>query len=80
MTQRVNHNQSAPSNARFAPDVFDSQVGHTVPLRIEGSTDAEAVLVDAEVSEDGTSVTLTLDVPDGTVPGPTPGSLSLSVE
>lgn len=80
MTQRVSIDQPAPANARFAPDVFDSQVGHTVPLRIEGSPDVEAVLVYAEVSEDGTSVTLTLDVPDGTIPGPTPGSLPLSVE
>lgn len=80
MTQRVDINQSAPSNVRFAPDVFDSQVGRTVPLRIEGSADAEAVVVDAKVAEDGTSVTLTLEVPDGTLPSPTPGSLSLSVE
>lgn len=79
MTQRVSINQAAPSNTRFAADVFDSQVGRTVPLRIEGSNDAEAVVVAAEVSEDGTSVTFTLDVPDGTVPAPTPGSLSLSV-
>lgn len=80
MTQRVSINQSAPSGARFAPDVFDSQVGLTVPLRIEGSVDTEAVVVAAEVSEDGTAVTLTLDVPDGTIPAPTPGPQSLSVE
>lgn len=79
MTQQVNISEPAAPGERFAPDAFDTQVGRTVPFRIEGSPDvAEATLLAAEVSDDGTSVTLTLDVPDGTIPAPTPGWLSLA--
>lgn len=81
MTQHLSSSVPAAPGERFAHDAFDSQVGHTVPLRIEGSSDAaEATVVAAEVSDDGTAVTLTLDVPDGTIPMATPGWLSLSEE
>lgn len=80
MTQHVNISEPAAPGERFAHDAFDSQVGRTVPLRVEGSPNAEATVVAAEVSDDGRAVTLTLDVPDGLLPPATPGSFSLSEE
>lgn len=81
MTQHLSIQQPAAPGERFAHDAFDSQVGRTVPLHIEGSPDAaEATVVAAEVSDDGTAVKLTLDVPDGLIPQPTLGSFSLSEE
>ena len=81
MTNRVSSSQSAGPGERFAHNAFDSQVGRTVPLRVEGSPDTtQATLIGADVSDDGTSVTFTFDVPDGVIPPPTLESLSLSVE
>lgn len=81
MTTRLKSSQSAAPGEQFAPDAFDSQVGRSVPLRIEGSSDtAQATVTAVEVSNDGASVTFTLDVPDGVIPPPTLGSLSLSEE
>lgn len=79
MTQRLSISQPAAPNERFAANAFDSQVGSTVPLRIEGSSEAaQATVVAAEVSDDGGAVTLTLEVPDGVIPVATPGWLSLA--
>lgn len=79
MTQHVSSSVPAGPGERFAHGAFDSQVGRTVPLRIEGSSDAaEATVLAAEVSDDGTAVTLTLDVPDGVISPVTPGWLSLA--
>lgn len=81
MTQRLSISEPAAPGEQFAHNAFDSQVGRTVPLRIEGAPDAaEATVVAAEVSDDGTAVTLTLDVPDGLIPPATPGSFSLAEE
>jgi hypothetical protein len=81
MTENERGTESETPGERFAHDAFDSQVGRTVPLRVEGSTDAvQATVTDAEVSDDGTMVTLTLDVPDGALPLARPGWLSLSGE
>jgi hypothetical protein len=80
MTPRLNTSQHAAPGERFAHNAFDSQVGRVVPLRIEGSEDAEATVVAAAVSDDGTAVTFTLDVPDGTIPASTLTGLSLSAE
>jgi hypothetical protein len=81
MTQRLSTSQHAAPGERFAHNAFDSQVGSTVPLRIEGSVEAaEATVVAAAVSDDGTAVTFTLDVPDGTIPAATLTGLSLSAE
>ena len=81
MTQHVSISEPAAPGERFAHDAFDSQVGRTVPFRVEGSPDAaEATVLAAEVSDDGRAVTLTLDVPDGLLSLATPGSFSLSEE
>ena len=66
MTQRIKHTQSAGPGQVFAPDVFDSQVGKTVPMNIEGRpVEGGCKIVGADVSGDGSSVQLTLEVPDG---------------
>lgn len=53
----------AEENERFASTAFDSQIGKDVPIRF----DTESVpgrVVAAQVSPDGTEVTLTIDVPE----------------
>jgi len=68
MTQRVGITQTANPGERFAHNAFDSQVGRTIPFRIEGTDAGQATVVGAEVSDDGTSVKLTLDVPADALP------------
>jgi hypothetical protein len=68
MTQRPRATEPEIPGERFAHDAFDSQVGRTVPFRIEGADATEATVVGAKVSDDGTSVTLTLEVPDDVLP------------
>jgi hypothetical protein len=81
MSQHLSFSQSAAPGEQFAHDAFDSQVGRSVPFRVEGAADAaEATVVAAEVSDDGTRVTLTLDVPDEVISPVTPGWLSLPAE
>jgi len=48
---------------RFAPDAFESQRGQTIPVKV-GDWATTAILVDAEVSDDGQRVSLTLDIDD----------------
>jgi hypothetical protein len=62
---KVKFVQPAPPGEMFAPDVFASQIGKTVPLTLEGDpAERDCVVVGAAVSEDGTSVELTLEVDD----------------
>lgn len=62
--------QQAPEHHAFAPGAFDSQIGETFPLTVEGRQIDNCKVVAAEVAEDGASVTLTLEVPDGLFPAP----------
>jgi len=62
--------QQAPAHQQFAPGCFDSQIGKTVPLKAEGQQIDNCKIVGAEVAEDGLSVTLTYEVPDGLFPAP----------
>lgn len=50
---------------RFAPGAWDGQVGRRVPWTYEGDRIGTAVVVAAVVSDDGSGVTLTLDLEDG---------------
>jgi hypothetical protein len=65
--------QHAPAHSQFAHGCFDSQIGKTVPLKVEGEQIDNCKIVGAEVSSDGTEVRLTVEVPDGVIPQ---GSLS----
>jgi hypothetical protein len=55
--------QQAPDHSTFAPDCFDSQIGKTIPLKIEGRQIDDCKILGAETSEDGTEVFLTLELP-----------------
>lgn len=80
MTQRIEVEQPAEPGATFAPDAFAGQIGKTVPLTIEGrAADGGCKVVGAQVADDGSSVSLTLEVADDALPQPTitPGSFSL---
>lgn len=69
--------QQAPAHQQFAPGCFDSQIGKTVPLKGDGQQIGNCKIVGAEVAEDGLSVTLTYEVPDGLFPAP---AMSFSVD
>lgn len=60
--------QEAPAHHTFPPGAFDSQIGETFPLTVEGRRIDNCKVVSAEVSEDGSSATLTFEVPDGILP------------
>jgi hypothetical protein len=51
---------------KFAAHVFDAQIGKQVPVKGPGREDLGlCTLVAAEVAEDGTGVTLTIEAPEG---------------
>lgn len=55
----------AGEHERFAPRSWDSQIGKEVPVNLRETDDAQVGrgrVIAAEVSEDGSSVTLTLEV------------------
>lgn len=64
---RLHVAQRAMPGAVFAPDAFAAQVGRSVPLRDEdGATTGQvATIVSAEVVDEGRTVALVLEVPDG---------------
>lgn len=59
---RITVREHAEQNTRFAPGCFSSQVGKTMPLNVEGIPAGRATLVTAKVSDDGSSVELTLEI------------------
>jgi len=75
---RIAMDQPAPDGGVFAPNAFDSQVGKTVPLNVGGET-TTCTITAAKVADDGLSVEVCLDVPDGVAQliRPEPGSFSL---
>lgn len=62
-TMRIGMKVRAGPDEVFAPDAFDSQIGKTVPVRLPGLSRRGRV-VGAQVSPDGRSCTLTVEVPD----------------
>lgn len=80
MTQRLSYTQSSAPGERFAPDAFDGQIGKVVPMNIEGRpVEGGCTVVGASVADDGRSVQLTLEVPDGVLPSQVtePGGFSV---
>lgn len=57
-----------PGTATFYSDALDGNVGKTVPVDIEAGGRIDALITAAGVADDGRSYTLTLEMPDGTVP------------
>lgn len=72
--------QPAPDGSTFTPDAFDSQIGKEIPVNIEGQQQRRGRVVAAEVSPDGQSVELTLDidVPGSFLSEPSVGSFGFS--
>jgi hypothetical protein len=77
----MKHTLPADPGTQFTPTAFDGQVGKTVPMNVHGHpVEGGCKIVGALVSEDRSSVELTLEVPDGTLPQNvlTPGSVSIA--
>lgn len=55
---------SAGEGERFARGSWDLQVGKTVPFKLGDRHAADATVISAEVAEDGSGVSLTVEVPD----------------
>lgn len=55
---------AAGETGKFASGSWDSQIGKTVPFKVEGCHVADATVISAGVAEDGSSVTLTVEIPD----------------
>lgn len=63
---RIQHVMPAGLDTMFADDTFESSVGKTIAVNIEGRGSTTGRVVSVEVSEDGRSAVLTIDV-DGEV-------------
>ena len=59
--------ESGP-DMRYASGAFDRDIGSTTPVRVPGGGTAEGTIRAAVVSDDGSEVELTIEVPDGTLP------------
>jgi hypothetical protein len=66
MSERVSFTMKAESGERFATWAADGHIGDPVAVQARGRT-IQGILVAAEVSQDGTEVTIAVDVPDGTL-------------
>jgi hypothetical protein len=79
VSMRAKFSQKAADGMVFSPDLFAAQIGREVPIT---GTEMTAKIMDAVVSEDGSEVVLTLELPDD-FPAPgvnPPGSFSLWTE
>jgi len=59
---RFSLNWPCQPNERFAPTAFDTQIGSTITVNTATGT-VEGVLIGAAVTQDGSSVELTIDAP-----------------
>ena len=58
--------QHAPAGCTYTSGAFDSQIGRNVRLELlDGAAAGTCQIMGAEVSHDGTSVELTINMPDG---------------
>lgn len=55
---------AAGEHERFMSGSWDSQVGKTVPFKLNDRHVADATVISAEVAEDGSGVSLAVEVPD----------------
>jgi hypothetical protein len=61
----------------FHPDAFRNSIGKSVPLTIGNNPLSMTTILDANVAPDGRSATLTVEVPDETMPPDTDLAASL---
>lgn len=60
--------QPAPKGSRFVHGCFDSWLGSRVPFRVMDRWVGGCLIVSAQVAEDGSAVTLVVDVPEEAAP------------
>ena|SRR6266498_4116406 len=58
---RIQFRQNAGEHERFAPTAFDSQIGKEVPIRLNDEWLGTAIIVAAEVTDNGRAVLLTYE-------------------
>ena len=52
----------------YAQSAFDGQIGSTTRVKLPGGGEAEGIIRSVVVSDDGSEVEITVEVPDGTLP------------
>ncbi len=64
---KITLTQRADEHERYAPDAFASQIGKRVPLTIGDppTSVGDCLVVGAEVTDDGTTVAITYELPEG---------------
>jgi hypothetical protein len=70
----VTFQQKAPTGSIFAPGCFDTSVGKTCPVTVDGRTVTGAVIRAYQVVDDGAAIEVTIEIPDetsGNGPAPT---------
>jgi hypothetical protein len=55
--------QAGPGN-RFAPDAFASQIGKQIPVEVRPGERVQGAIRSADVSTDGTSARIQVEIPD----------------
>ena len=60
--------RKAPPHALYAAGAFDGQIGSTTRVKLPGGREVEGIIREAVVSDDGSEVEVTIEVPDGTLP------------
>ena len=68
---RIRLRQQAGPYERYASDAFEGMIGQVVPMDLQGVPLGDAVLIGAEVIEDGRAVWLEFELP-GSFPAPPP--------
>ena len=64
----ITFRQPAPRESRFTLGCFDAWIGRQVPFRIMDRWVGDCRVVSAELADDGSAVTLTVDIPDDAAP------------
>lgn len=68
MSETFTMAMKAGADTAYAPGVFDAQIGSTTRVKLPGGRWVEGIIRAASVSEDGSEVEVTIEVPDGALP------------
>ena len=60
--------RKAPPHTIYGAGAFDGQIGSATRVELPGGREAEGIIRAAVVSEDGSEVEVTIEVPDETLP------------
>lgn len=70
MSEQVGFVIRADDNETFAPHCLDGSVGGPLTIGTDGRAPAVGTLVSYEVAPDGSSIAVTVEMPDGMLPSP----------